>query len=171
MFYYWKYQTPSLFDDMIMTSDGEYLTGLFFLNSKDSKKYQCDLEEGSLPIFLETKKWLDCYFDGKNPDFVPKYKLENVTSFRQEVSDFMKQISYGETVTYADISNEVARKRGCTHMSCQAVGGAVGWNPICIIIPCHRVVGSNGKLTGYGGGMKNKIALLALEGNDMTKFK
>ena len=82
----------------------------------------------------------------------------------------MNSIEYGKTVTYNDISKIIAEKRGIKRMSSQAVGGAVGWNPICIIIPCHRVVGTNGSLTGYGGGIKNKVALLTLEKNDMSKF-
>lgn len=82
----------------------------------------------------------------------------------------MNKIPYGETITYNDISKIIAEKRGIVRMSSQAVGGAVGWNPICIIIPCHRVVGTNGSLTGYGGGIKNKVALLTLEKNDMSKF-
>lgn len=82
----------------------------------------------------------------------------------------MNKIPYGKVVTYNDIAKEIAKIKGLNKMSAQAVGGAVGWNPICIIIPCHRVVGSNGSLTGYGGGIKNKIKLLELEKNDMTKF-
>ena len=82
----------------------------------------------------------------------------------------MNSIEYGKVVTYNDISKIIAKKRNLKRMSSQAVGGAVGWNPICIIIPCHRVVGTNGSLTGYGGGIKNKVALLALEKNDMSKY-
>ena len=101
---------------------------------------------------------------------MPKYKIENLTTFRKEVINIMNKIPYGETITYNDISKTIARNRGIQRMSAQAVGGAVGWNPICIIIPCHRVVGSNGSLTGYGGGIKNKVALLELEKNDMSRF-
>ena len=82
----------------------------------------------------------------------------------------MNEIPFGETITYNDISRKIAEGRGIERMSSQAVGGAVGWNPICIIIPCHRVVGSNGSLTGYGGGIKNKVALLTHEKNDMNKY-
>ena len=121
-------------------------------------------------IFKETCKWLDIYFSGKNPDFIPKYKLKNSTPFRGEVTEVMKSIPYGSTISYHDIAKIIASNRGLKRMSSQAVGGAVGWNPICIIIPCHRVVGTNGSLTGYGGGIKNKIALLTLEQNDMNKF-
>ncbi|MDE6477056.1 MAG: MGMT family protein, partial [Mycoplasmoidaceae bacterium] len=98
------------------------------------------------------------------------YKIENITLFRKEVTDIMMRIPFGKTVTYGDISKIIAKNRGLEKMSSQAVGGAVGWNPICIIIPCHRVVGMNGKLTGYGGGIQNKIALLTHEKNDMSKY-
>jgi len=164
------YKTPSEFSNMIMNSDGEYLTGLWFEGSRDSSKHKIDCEEKELPIFNETKKWLDTYFSGKVPEFTPKYKIENLTSFRQEVIDIMSEIPFGETITYNDISRKIAEGRGIKRMSSQAVGGAVGWNPICIIIPCHRVVGSNGSLTGYGGGIKNKVALLTHEKNDMNKY-
>ena len=86
------------------------------------------------------------------------------------VVEEMNSIPYGQTVTYNDIARKIAEKKGLKKMSAQAVGGAVGWNPICIIIPCHRVVGSNGSLTGYGGGIQNKVGLLTLEKNDMSRF-
>lgn len=170
MVYKWVYKTPDGFDDMLMNSDGEYLTGLWFIDSRDASKHTIDCEEKELPIFKETSKWLDIYFSGKNPDFTPKYKIKNLTPFREEVSDIMNSIPFGKTLTYNDISKIVAKNRGLKRMSSQAVGGAVGWNPICIIIPCHRVVGSNGSLTGYGGGIKNKVALLSHEQNDMSKY-
>lgn len=166
MIYKYIYKTPNGFSDMIMNSDGEYLTGLWFEDSRDSAKHIIDCEEKNLEIFKETSKWLDIYFSGSLPKFTPKYKIENITPFRQEVIDIMNFIEYGKTMTYNDISKIIAKKRGIKRMSAQAVGGAVGWNPICIIIPCHRVIGANGNLTGYGGGIKNKIALLALEKND-----
>ncbi|MEI3338459.1 MAG: methylated-DNA--[protein]-cysteine S-methyltransferase [Clostridium sp.] len=153
-----------------MRSDGEYLTGLWFENSRDSSKHIGDFEEKDLPIFEETSKWLDIYFSGTNPNFVPKYKIENLTPFRKLVIDIMNKIPYGQVITYNDIAKEIAQLKGIKKMSAQAVGGAVGWNPICIIIPCHRVVGTNGSLTGYGGGIQNKVKLLELEKNDMSKF-
>ncbi len=106
----------------------------------------------------------------KNPDFVPEYRIENLTPFRKQVVDIMNKIPFGKVITYNDIAKEIAKSRNIKKMSAQAVGGAVGWNPICIIIPCHRVVGTNGSLTGYGGGIKNKVKLLEIEGNDMSKF-
>ena len=170
MVYKWTYKTPNELDDMVMNSDGKYLTGLWFIGSKDDLKHTINCEEKNLPIFKETSKWLNIYFSGKNPDFTPKYKINNLTPFRQEVIDIMNTIPFGKVLTYNDISKIIAKKRKINKMSSQAVGGAVGWNPICIIIPCHRVVGSNGSLTGYGGGIKNKVALLTHKQNDMSKY-
>ncbi len=155
---------------IFMSSDGEYLNGLWFEGSRDSSKHSLQYEEKDLEIFENTIKWLDIYFSGKEPDFTPKYKIENLTKFRKQVVDIMNEIPYGTTITYNDIAKKIAKMNGIKRMSAQAVGGAVGWNPICIIVPCHRVVGSNGSLTGYGGGIKNKIGLLKLEHNDMSKF-
>ena len=166
------YQTmySTSFGNLCMTSDGTYLTGLWFQGSRDDLKHIGNFEKKDLPIFDETKRWLDIYFSGENPDFTPKYKIENLTPFRRKVIDIMNKIPYGKVVTYQDIADTIAKERGLEKMSAQAVGGAVGWNPICIIIPCHRVVGKNGSLTGYGGGIQNKIKLLELEKNDMSKF-
>ena len=168
MFYKKEYNSP--LGIIYIQSDGEFLTGLWFEKSKDSSKHMEESEEKELPIFDLTKKWLDIYFGGDIPNFTPKYKIENLTLFRKQVIDIMNKIPYGETITYNDIAKEIAKNNGIKRMSAQAVGGAVGWNPICIIIPCHRVVGTNGSLTGYGGGMKNKIKLLEIEKNDMSKF-
>ena len=168
MTYRWVYK--SFLDDIILESDGEYLTGLWFLNSRDESKHNGNYEVKLIPIFKETIKWLDTYFSGKCPDFTPKYKINNLTPFREEVIDIMLKIKYGDVITYNDIAKEIAKKKEIKKMSAQAVGGAVGWNPICLIIPCHRVVGQNGNLTGYGGEINNKIKLLELEGNDMNKF-
>ncbi len=139
-----------------MNGDEESLTGLWFEGSRDTKKHEINCEEKELPIFKETSKWLDIYFSGKKPGFTPKYKINNLTTFRKEVADIMSNIPFGKTLTYNDIAKLIAKDRGISKMSAQAVGGAVGWNPICIIIPCHRVVGTNGSLTGYGGGIKTK---------------
>ena len=160
----------SLLGTIYMSSDGNYLTGLWFENSKDANKHQYKFKENDLPIFDKTVEWLDIYFSGQEPDFIPEYKIENLTPFRKQVIDIMNKIPYGKTITYNDIAKEIAKSKGIEKMSAQAVGGAVGWNPICIIIPCHRVVGTNGSLTGYGGGIKNKIKLLEIEKNDMSKF-
>ena len=168
MIYKWLYKTPSEFDDILMNSDGEYLTGLCFIGSKDANKQIVNCEEKELPIFKETRKWLDIYFTGKNPNFTPKYKIENETPFRKMVTKIMNEIPYGKTISYAEISNQIANIKQIKKMSAQAVGHAVGSNPICIIVPCHRVIGKSGKLVGYGGGLENKIELLKLE-NSLNK--
>ncbi len=163
MNYKWYYKTPQGFSDMVLQSDGEYLTGLGFEGSHDTAKYESDCVEKELPIFKETIKWLDIYFRGEEPSFTPNYKVNSMTEFREEVIHIMEAIPYGKTITYGEIAEMIAKRRGIKRMSAQAVGGAVGWNPICIIIPCHRVMGANHAITGYGGGIENKIALLKLE--------
>ena len=163
------YITPDNFSNMIMTSDGNYLTGLYFLEEAKKYDYQKE-EEKSLPIFNQTKKWLDIYFEGKIPNFTPQYKINNLTPFRTRVIEIVSKIPYGKTITYGDIAKIIANEKGIKKVSSRAVGQAVGFNPICIIIPCHRVIGTKGNLTGYGGGMPNKIALLTHEKNDMSKY-
>ena len=148
-----------------LDSDGESLTGLWFDGSRNEPKRTaggrvCDPEQ---PVFHETRRWLDVYFSGRQPDFTPAYRLVDATPFREEVVREMLEIPFGATATYGEIAAKIAKRHGLARMSAQAVGGAVGWNPICLIIPCHRVVGAHGVLTGYGGGIQNKEALLALE--------
>lgn len=148
-------------------SDGENLIGLWFDDQKyfaDSLDRQHQVQE--LPIFEETKQWLDIYFAGKAPDFTPKLFMK-CTEFRKTVWNIMLQIPYGHTMTYGEIADAVAKERGIDKMSAQAVGGAVGHNSISLIIPCHRVVGTNGSLTGYAGGIDKKVQLLMLEKADM----
>ena len=145
-----------------MVSDGEYLIGLDFENDKDIQE-EVIYQEKELKIFDETIKWLNLYFSGKEPTFTPKYKIEELTSFRKQVMTILGKIPYGTTITYQEIAEEIAKKKNIKKMSAQAVGGAVGWNPICLIIPCHRVVGANGSLTGYRGGLEKKKKLLELE--------
>lgn len=154
----------------MLTSDGEYLTGLVFVGSKDMRKHNKDLMQADLKIFNETINWLNIYFSGKEPNFIPKYKVLNQTPFIKMVIDIMNKIPYGEVVTYKYIANEIAKKKAINKMSAQAVGGAVGANSICIIIPCHRVVGTNGNLTGYGGGLENKVGLLKIEKVNLSKY-
>lgn len=165
-----KYTTPRGLGDVWMTSDGDVLTGLWFEGSRGEAKHRLDGEVRDLPVFRETRRWLDIYFSGRQPDFTPRYRIDGLTPFRQDVVDAMLAIPFGETATYGDIAAALAKKRGIGKMSAQAVGGAVGWNPICIIVPCHRVVGRAGNLTGYGGGIGNKVGLLSLEGHDMSSF-
>lgn len=164
------YKTPEHFSDIWMTSDGEFLTGLWFADTSDTENSIDNCEENNLLIFEETVKWLDIYFQGKEPDFIPKYKVENLTAFRREVIENLIKIPYGEVTTYGEIAKKIANVRGVNRMSAQAVGQAVGWNPICILIPCHRVVGADHRLVGYGGGMKNKMALLELERHVKNEF-
>lgn len=146
------------------------LTGLWF----DGQKYYADtLPAGHIeretPILTDAKRWLDVYFTGKEPDFTPP--LHPVGSaFRLAVWELLLQIPYGQTVTYGELARQLAEKQDAEHMSAQAVGGAVGHNPISLIIPCHRVVGAGGSLTGYAGGIDKKIMLLELEQADMQGF-
>lgn len=169
--YKWRYKTPVGFSNMLMVSDGEYLTNLCFIGSKDEIGLDLSGVEKESPIFQETSRWLDIYFGGREPNFKPKYKLKNLTPFRAQVSAIMTEIPFGKLTTYQKIAMKIAKQNGLRKMSAQAVGGAVGWNPLCLIIPCHRVIGSNGSLTGYGGGLSNKIALLKNEGVDVDEFK
>ncbi len=148
---------------MVMASDGELLTGLSFIESGKLETRNATRKLVMLPVFQECCRWLDIYFSGHEPDFLPSYRLDGATVFRMEVSRLMLEIPFGKTVTYGDLAAKMACRRGMPKMSAQAIGGAVGWNPLCIIIPCHRVIGANGKMTGYGGGLHNKVALLAHE--------
>jgi len=146
------------------------LTGLWF----DGQKYYADTLpaehiERETPILVEAKRWLDVYFTGKEPDFMPPLHIVG-SAFRQKVWKLLLQIPYGQTVTYGELARQLAEKQGAEHMSAQAVGGAVGHNPISLIIPCHRVVGTHGSLTGYAGGIDKKIMLLELEHADMQGF-
>ena len=146
-----------------MAADDIGLTGLWF----DGAKYFGDdlpdeRVERETPILTEAKRWLDVYFAGNEPDFTPP--LHPVGSaFRQSVWELLLQIPYGQTVTYGELARQFAEKQGLSRMSAQAVGGAVGHNKISLIIPCHRVVGTNGSLTGYAGGIDKKLKLLELE--------
>ncbi len=148
-----------------MASDGASLTGLLF----DGQKYYAQTlpklyEEKLLPVFEDTIRWLETYFGGEIPDFTPELFVQS-TPFRKAVWDILLTIPYGQTVTYGEIAAIMAQQMGKKKMSAQAVGGAVGHNPISIIIPCHRVVGADGSLTGYAGGIDRKKFLLGLEGN------
>ena len=168
--YLFFYKSPENFSDIILTSDGEYLTGLWFIKSNNDLKHGSNYIEKDLHIFEETRKWLDIYFGGEKPNFIPKYKINNMTHFKKDVINEILKIEYGEINTYGNISDILARRYNIKKMSAQAVGSAVGSNPICIIIPCHRVIGKNGEITGYSGGTHNKIELLRLEGVDVSKF-
>lgn len=156
---------------IILVSDGDNLTVLKLECHRfyDPLMFQEIEERGDLEIFIKTKNWLDRYFRGENPHLSEIPMSPSGSSFRRMVWKILCHIPYGEVITYGDVAKEIERRTG-KKMSSQAVGGAVGHNPISIIIPCHRVVGANGSLTGYGGGIENKIKLLELEGVDMTKL-
>ena len=150
-----------------LASDGEALTGLWF----DGQKYfgaglAEDREERELPVFDQAARWLDLYFGGQDPGFVPPLRMR-ATPFRRVVWEILLTIPYGHTMTYGQIAGQMARAQG-KHVSAQAVGGAVGRNAVSLMIPCHRVVGADGSLTGYAGGLDKKIKLLTLEGVDMS---
>ena len=144
-------------------SDGDALTGLWF----DGQKYfgaqlSPDYEERSLPVFDLTDRWLDIYFSGHEPGFTPPLQLRT-TPFRRAVWNILLKIPYGQTMTSGEIAARIAKREGMSRQSARAVGGAVAHNAISLIIPCHRVVGADGSLTGYAGGIDRKIRLLELE--------
>ena len=160
-----NYRSP--IGDILLACDEIGLTGLWF---EGEKFYALSLENEheprETPVFSETRRWLDVYFSGREPDFLPP--LHRIGSpFQLCVWELLQRIPYGETTTYGALASEVAAERGLARMSAQAVGGAVGHNPISIIVPCHRVVGANGSLTGYAGGLERKIRLLEIEQTDM----
>ena len=168
MTYIQHYDSP--LGGILLAADEIGLTGLWF----DREKYFADNlpaehTERETPVLTESKHWLDTYFAGSEPDFLPP--LHPIGSaFRREVWEILLRIPYGQTTTYGAIARELAQKRGLARMSAQAVGGAVGHNEISIIIPCHRVVGAGGSLTGYAGGIDKKVRLLELERADMRGF-
>lgn len=166
MDYLHHYESP--LGGITIASDGEALTGLWF----DGQKYYADTldavrEEAALPVFEKADAWLDVYFGGGVPDFTPPMNVRG-SDFRRRVCQILLEIPYGTTRTYGDIARQIVAEQGRKRMSAQAVGGAVGHNPISLVIPCHRVVGANGSLTGYGGGIQRKVRLLELEGVDMS---
>lgn len=168
MIYTTYYNSP--LGKISLAADEEGLIGLWF----EKQKYSADVCKGNtvdreVDILKETKQWLDIYFSGKEPDFTPHIHMIG-SDFRKAVWNILLEIPYGHTITYGEIAKRIAAERGIAKMSAQAVGGAVGHNPISVIIPCHRVVGTNGNLTGYGGGIDKKIQLLTLEKMDMSRF-
>lgn len=159
MEYYEKYDSP--FGKLGLVSDGESLTGLSFSVREEGGADEPEPAR-ELPVFREAYRWLDIYFKGREPDFMPPVRLKG-SPFQLEVWEILKKIPYGRTVTYGEIAEEIASKRGTAGMSAQAVGGAVGRNPVGILVPCHRVIGKGGNLTGFGGGIRWKTELLKLE--------
>ena len=168
MLYTTSYTSP--LGKILLAADEEGLTGVWF----EGEKYLVERSampfvEKETPVLRDARRWLDIYFRGAQPDFMPP--LHPVGSpFRQEVWKILRQIPYGTTTTYGDIAAQIARARGGAKVAAQAVGGAVGHNDISILIPCHRVVGKNGNLTGYAAGLDKKIFLLTLEKADMSRL-
>lgn len=167
MHYFTTYTSP--LGEILLASDDEGLTHLAF----DGQKYFPALTNAqkmpSHPILVSAQRWLDSYFAGENPELTPPLHASG-SNFQRAVWQLLLAIPYGETTTYGAIAQEIARLQQRSRMSAQAVGGAVGHNPIGIIVPCHRVVGASGSLTGYAGGLDKKIALLKLEGVEMSRF-
>lgn len=165
MIYISHYLSP--LGDILLASKNNELIGLWF---KDQKYYLESIKEeivekNNEEIFLKTKDWLDRYFKEEQPN-IKELSLNPIGStFRKKVWKILCNIPYGKTMTYKEIADKISKEKGLKSMSAQAVGGAVGHNPISIIIPCHRVVGSNGNLTGYAGGLDKKEYLLKLEQN------
>ncbi len=147
-----------------MASDGTALVGLWF----DGQKYFGRTLEAKheprpdLPIFYETRCWLDIYFGGHEPNFTPPLVMRG-SDFRKAVWRILLEIPFGQTMTYGEIARRVAVERGLQSMSAQAIGGAVGHNPISIIVPCHRIIAADGGMTGYAGGIDRKMWLLMME--------
>ena len=169
MDYTHHYESP--LGGITQASDGATLTGLWF----DGQKYFADCladerEDKMLPVFEQTDRWLDIYFSGKEPDFVPPLSMRT-TNFRKAVWNILLGIPYGHTMTYGEIAALIAKRKGVGRMSAQAVGGAVGHNAISLIIPCHRVVGTCGSLTGYAGGIDKKKKLLEMEGVNISQLQ
>lgn len=168
MTYIQNYHSP--LGEMLLAADEIGLTGLWFSGAKYyGDKLPKERIVRETPILRETERWLDLYFSGRAPDFMPPLNPEG-SEFRQAVWKLLLRIPYGTTVTYGELARQLTEERGLHRMSAQAVGGAVGHNKISILIPCHRVVGTNGSLTGYAGGMEKKLQLLELEQVDMRKL-
>lgn len=170
MIYTTNYKSP--IGNILLASKDNKLIGLwiegqkYYLQTINDKIEKLDNDK----ILIKTKKWLDRYFNKEKPS-INELELNPIGSeFRQEVWKILCDIPYGKVTTYNDIAKQIAEKKGIKRMSAQAVGGAVGHNPISIIIPCHRVVGTNGSLTGYAGGIDKKIYLLEHEGVDMKNL-
>lgn len=148
---------------ILLASDGTYLTGLWF---EGQKYYAAGLSAGAyekdLPVFAETGKWLDIYFSGEEPDFMPELDAGG-TDFQKRVTAELLTIPRGKTVSYGEIARRISEKENGRNVPARAVGTAVGKNRISVIVPCHRVVGKNGSLTGYAGGLDRKKTLLMLE--------
>ncbi len=171
MLYTIRYQSP--IGPLLLAEKDGALAGVWM---EGQKYYLGDLqgeaqeENANSKVLRRTKNWLNRYFNGEKPDLRALTLNPNGSEFQKDVWKILCKIPYGKTMTYGEIAQKIAASRGLERMSAQAVGGAVGHNPISIIVPCHRVVGSNGSLTGYAGGLEKKIKLLTFEGADMGKL-
>lgn len=170
MCYSTHYHSP--LGSLMLASDGDNLIGLWIEGQKyfAAKVAEEISEKDDLPVFSDVKTWLNQYFAGEKPAISDLPLAPVGGAFRQSVWDILCEIPYSEVITYGEIARRMAVRMNRKSMSSQAIGGAVGHNPISIIIPCHRVVGANGSLTGYAGGIDNKIKLLEHEGADMSKL-
>lgn len=155
MYYSTDYSSP--IGEMLIVSDGEAVCGVWFYGQKNFPSFDNLIQNDNLAIFKDVKEWFDDYFNGSNPKIDFKLNPQG-SEFRVRVWKILREIPYGETLTYGEIAREISPT-----MSAQAVGGAVGHNPISVLIPCHRVLGRNGELTGYAGGVDKKMRLLDLE--------
>ena len=161
MDFIYRYDSP--LGLITMACDGNALTGLWFNGQKHfGESLSADHTERFLPVFDETCRWLDLYFSGSIPDFTPPLNLRG-TAFRRSVWEILLTIPYGRTTTYGRIAESIAAQKETGRLSAQAVGNAVGHNPVSLIVPCHRVVGADGSLTGYAGGTDRKRRLLEME--------
>ena len=169
---YYKTTYNSPLGKLTLASDKINLTGLWLEGQKyfESGLYGKAIKDDNLEIFKKTKDWLKRYFNNQKPNINELSLKPKGSAFRLEVWKILTKIPYGKTMTYKEIASITAKKQGKKIMSAQAIGGAIGHNPILIIIPCHRVIGSNNSLTGYAGGIENKIKLLELEGIDTKKL-
>ena len=169
---YYKTTIESVIGKITFGSDGESLVGLW----TDGQRYFGDtvpnemLPNDNLNVFTITKDWLNRYFEGEKPQISELSLAPIGGEFRQTVWKMLTEIPYGKVITYGELAQKIAKQRGIERMSAQAVGTAVGHNPISIIIPCHRVVGANGNLTGFSGGIQMKLQLLQHEGVDINRF-
>lgn len=169
---YYSMNYPSPIGPLYVVCKEQGIVGLWM----EGQKYFCPIKETiksdeEHPLLAEARAWLDSYFKGEKPPIRKLQLAPEGSEFRQEVWKMLCEIPYGEVTTYGEIAKQIAAKQGKKSMSAQAVGGAVGHNPISIIIPCHRVVGTDGSLTGYAGGISRKIWLLDYEGMDISRYR
>lgn len=164
MQYTTHYQSP--LGDLLLAADDEGLTGIWFEGSANyADGLELQYEENETPILKKAREWLDVYFSGREPDFLPPIHMTG-TPFQLSVWEILQKIPYGKTMTYKEIAEKIAQKEGHPS-SAQAVGGALARNRWLVLILCHRVVGTDGSLTGYAGGMDRKVELLKLEKADL----